>query len=90
MKAKKKAKKAASLLTRIEKSLSEVLDELSVVEKSAEKNVRAGLVSAQNAIGSAIDFISALPPFEVGKKATKSRKHAKSKAKPKKRAVAAA
>ena len=89
MKSKKKAKKPVTLLTRIEKSLSEVLDELSVVEKSAEKNVRAGLVSAQNAIGSAIDFISALPPFEVGKKATKSRKHAKSKAKPKKQAVTA-
>ena len=87
MKSKKKSKKAVSLLTRIEKSLSEVLDELSVVEKSAEKNVRAGLVAAQKSIGSAIDFISALPPFEVKKKAAKSRK--KSKAKPKKRAVAA-
>jgi len=89
MKAKKKAKKAVSLLTRIEKSLSEVLDELSVVEKSAEKNVRAGLVAAQKSIGSAIDFISALPPFEVGKKAAKTRKRAKSKAKPRKRALAA-
>ena len=90
MKSKKKAKKPVTLLTRIEKSLSDVLDELAVLEKSAEKNVRAGLLSAQKSIGSAIDFISALPPFEVGKKATKSRKHAKSKAKPKKRAVAAA
>jgi hypothetical protein len=89
MKSKKKSKKAVSLLTRIEKSLSDVLDDLSVIEKSAEKNVRAGLLSAQKSIGSAIDFISALPPFEVGKKTAKSRKRAKSKAKPKKRAVAA-
>jgi len=60
---KKKAstKKAVTLLTRIERSLSDVLDGLSVVEKSVEKNVRSVLLSAQASIGTAIDFISALP-----------------------------
>ena len=72
---KKKAstKKAVTLLTKIEKSISDVLDQLSVVEKSVEKNVRAGLLSAQASIGSAIDYISALPS-EVLPKAAKPRK----------------
>jgi hypothetical protein len=88
MKSKKRSKKAVTLLTRIEKSLSDVLDELSVIEKSAEKNIREGLRSAQTSIGSAIDFISALPPFEVRKKVAKSK--AKRSVRAKKRLTAAA
>jgi len=94
MKSKKKSKKAVTLLTRIEKSLSDVLDDFSVIDKSAEKNIREVLLSAQKSIVSAIDFISSLPSSEVRKKAVKSRKlgrrHlAKSTAKLKKRALRA-
>jgi len=73
MKSKKKSKKAVTLLTKIETLLSDVLDECSDIEKSVEKNVREVLLSAQASIGSAIDFISALPSSEVRHKAAKSK-----------------
>jgi hypothetical protein len=87
-----KSKKAVTLLTRMERILSDVLDEYSVIEKNVEKNVRQMLLSAQASIVSAIEFISALPSSEVQQKTAKSRKRgrrylkAKSKAKPSVRA----
>jgi division protein CdvB (Snf7/Vps24/ESCRT-III family) len=87
-----KPKKAVTLLTRIETLLSDVLDEYSVIEKHVEKNVRAVLLSAQESVVSAINFISALPSYEPRPKASKGRKAgrrpvaAKRKAKPSVRA----
>jgi hypothetical protein len=88
MKTKKKSTKAVTLLTRIETLLSDVLDECSDIEKSVEKNVREVLLSAQTSIGSAIDFISALPSSEVHQKAAK--KKAKPSVRAKKRLTAPA
>ena len=85
MKTKKKSPKAVTLLTKIETSLSDVLDEVSVIEKSVEKNVRELLLAAQKSIGIAIDFIKALPSSEAPKKATKRK--AKLPARAKKRVV---
>ena len=88
-----KSKKAVTLLTRIESLLSDVLDEYSVIEKHVEKNVRAVLLSAHASIISAIDYVSALPPSQVRRKAAKNRKRGrrhlrtKSKAKPSVRAT---
>lgn len=87
-----KSKKAVTLLTRIDGLLSDVLGQYSVMEKNIEKNVRAALLSAQESIVCAIDFISALPSSAVRPRAAKSRKRgrrhirAKSKAKPSVRA----
>ena len=92
MKTKKKAKKAVSLLSKIETSLSDFLDGFSAVEKSVEKNVRELLISAQKSVGSAIDFISTLPSFEAPKKAAKRKAKPPVKAKKpvaRKRAVTA-
>ena len=68
---KKKSKKAVTRLEKIEKLLSDVIDECSDTEKSVEKNVREVLLSAQASIVSAIDFISALPSSEVRHRAAK-------------------
>jgi len=84
MKPKKKSTKAVTLLTRMESLLSDVLDECSAIEKSAEKNVRELLVAAEESIAKAKDFLSSLPPSAVT--AAKSRK--RGTAKSKKRSVA--
>src|ERR1039457_6506130 len=94
MKSKKavRSKKAVTLLERIDTLLSDVLDEYSVIEKSVDKNVRAVVLSAHASISSAIDYVSALPPSQVRRKAAKNRKRGrrhlrtKSKAKPSVRA----
>jgi phage baseplate assembly protein W len=77
-----------TLLTRIETLISDVLDEFSAIEKNVEKNVRELLLTAQGAIVSARDFVSALPSSEVRQKAAK--KKAKSRVKAKKRVTAPA
>lgn len=81
MKSKKKSTKAVTLLTRMEALLSDVLDECSAIEKSAEKNVRALLLSAEKSIAKAKDFIISLPPSEVRPTAAKSRKRRTAKSK---------
>jgi division protein CdvB (Snf7/Vps24/ESCRT-III family) len=78
MKTKKnKSTKAVTLLTKIETLLSDVLDECAEIEKSVEKNVQEILVTAQQSISAAIDFISALPAAEVKPKAAKRKVRAK-------------
>jgi hypothetical protein len=76
-----KSKKAVTLLTRVESLLSDVLDEYSVIEKQVEKNVRAGLLSAQESVKSAMKFISALPDAQISYKSGRSRAKGKTRAK---------
>lgn len=78
---KKKPAKAITLLTQIETLLSDVLDELSVIEKSVEKNVRELLVSAEASISKAKDFISLSPSPVVRHKAVTRQRGAKTTAK---------
>lgn len=85
---KKKSTKAVTLLEKIEKLLSDVIDECSGIEKSVEKNVREVLLSAQSSIGSAINYFSAAPSSEVPHKAAKSK--AKPSVKARKRVTAPA
>lgn len=84
MKAKKSSKKAVTMLTRIDRLLSDVLDECSAIEKNVEKNVRVLLLSAKESIVSAKDFVSASLSSEVRHKASPSK--AKPPARAKKRA----
>lgn len=81
-----KSKKAVTLLTRIDGLLSDVLDEYSVIEKNIEKNVRAALLSAQESIVCAIDFISALPSSAVRPKTANNRKRGRRRLKAKSKA----
>jgi len=84
----RKPAKAVTLLTKIETLLSDVFDELSAIEKSAEKNVRALLVSAESSITKAKNFISFSPAPEVRRTAAGSRqRRVKAKARPAARAV---
>jgi division protein CdvB (Snf7/Vps24/ESCRT-III family) len=76
-----KSKKAVTLLTRVKSLLSDVLDEYSVIEKQAEKKVRTVLLSAQKSVGSAMDFISALPAAQIPYKSGRPRAKAKTTAK---------
>ena len=70
---KKKSPKAVTRLEKIEKLLSDVIDECSDIEKSVEKNVREVLLSAQSSIGSAINYFTAAPSSEVPQRAAKSK-----------------
>jgi division protein CdvB (Snf7/Vps24/ESCRT-III family) len=82
-----KSKKAVTLLARAESLLSDVLDEYSVIEKQVEKNVRAVLLSAQDSVNSAMNFISALPTAaQIPSKSGRRRAKAKTKARPRARA----
>jgi len=78
-----RSKNPVTLLTRIDKLLSDLLDQYSVMEKGIEKSVRAALLSAQESIVCAIDFISALPSSAVRPKAAKSRKRGRRRLKAK-------
>jgi len=55
---KKKPAKAITLLTRIESLLADALNEFSAMEKSVEKNARELLVSAEESISKAKDFLT--------------------------------
>jgi CHAD domain-containing protein len=95
MKRKKRAKKAVSLLTRIETLLTDVLDECVDIEKNAEKNVREVLLSAQSSISSAIDYFSgtsapAAPPPAAPMPPAKATNKTKTKVTAKKKAPAKA
>ena len=85
---KKKSPKAVTRLEKIEKLLSDVIDECSDIEKSVEKNVREVLLSAQSSIGSAINYFTAAPSSEVPQRAAKSK--AKPSVKARKRLTAPA
>lgn len=76
-----KSKKAVTLLTRVESLLSDVLDEYSVIEKQVEKNVRAGLLSAQKSVNSAMNFIRALPDAQISYQSGGRRAKAKTRSK---------
>jgi hypothetical protein len=77
MKAKRKSKKPVTLLTKIETLLSDVLGELSSVEKSVEKNVRELLLSAAASVVKAKDcFTAATVAAAVPHKATRAKKQA--------------
>jgi division protein CdvB (Snf7/Vps24/ESCRT-III family) len=76
-----KSKRAVTLLTRVESLLSDVLDEYSVIEKQVEKNIRAGLLSAQESVISAMNFISALPAAQIPYKRSSRRAKVKTRAK---------
>ncbi len=80
-----KSKNPVTLLTRIEKLLSDLVDQYSVMGKSIEKSVRAALLSAQESIVYAIDFMGALPSSAARQKTAKRPKRAPRhlKAKPK-------
>ena len=71
---KRKAVKPVTLLTRIEKLLADAIVEFSAIEKSLEKNVKGLLVSAEESISKAKDFVTLSPA-----PATKSRPRAKAK-----------
>ena len=60
-----KSKKAVTLLSRAEALLCDVLDEYSIIEKQVEKNVRSVLLSAQESVSSAMNFIGALPGVQI-------------------------
>ena len=71
-----RSKNPVTLLTRIEKLLSDLLDQYSVMEKSIEKSVRAALLSAQESIVYAIDFMGSLPSSAARQKTAKRPKRA--------------
>ena len=76
MKTKKRTKKAVTLLTKIEKLLSESLRQCSAIEKNVETSVRELLLSAQKSIVSAAEFVKASATFETPKKSAKKAKPA--------------
>jgi hypothetical protein len=82
MKAKRKSTKPVALLTKIETLLSDVLGELSSIEKSVEKNVRALLLSAAESVAKAKDCIIPAVASAVPQKATRSKKRAGRRLKP--------
>lgn len=64
-KSKRKSTKPVALLTKIEALLSDVLNELSSIEKSVERNVRELLLSAETSIARAKKFIAPALAFEA-------------------------
>ncbi len=78
---KRKTPQAVTLLTRIENVLAEVLDDLSVIEKTVEKGVRSLLVSAEASVSQARDLINPAPSPAVRHKAARKHHVAKSAAK---------
>jgi len=76
MKAKRKLTKPVTLLTKIESLLSDVLGELSSIEKSVEKNVRALLLAAGESVAKAKDCIIPAVASTVPRKATQRKKRA--------------
>jgi len=70
---KKQSKKAATLLTKIEKLLADVLTECSAIEKSLEKNFRQLLRTAEVSIAAAKEFVTPGPAPKVHHKAVTKR-----------------
>jgi len=85
---KKKSPKAVTLLTQVEKLLSDVIDQCADIEKSVEKNVRELLTSAQKSISSAMDFVVSAAPSSAAPKKTAAKKKAKPSVKARKRPAA--
>jgi len=103
MKTRKRAKKptrAVTLLTKIERLLSDVLKEGAALEKGFEKNVRALLRTAETSVTAARDYFVKPAPAKVARKAAKpkaakrvvtaAKAKTKAKAKAKAKPVAAA
>jgi len=55
---KRRSSQPATLLTQVEALLSDVLAQLSSIEKSVEQNVRDVLLAAEASVGKAKDFIT--------------------------------
>jgi len=100
---KKRAKKptrAVTLLTQVEKLLSDVLKEGAALEKGLEKNVKTLLRTAETSVAAARNYFAAPAPAKVVRKAAKpkaakravtaKKAKAKAKARAKAKPVAAA
>jgi hypothetical protein len=75
MGSKKKSKKPVTLLTQIEGLLSEVLNQLSFIEKSVETNVRELLLTAEASVAKAKDFITPALAAAEPRKPVRARRH---------------
>jgi len=82
MKAKRRSTKPVTLLAKIETLLSDVLGELSSIEKSVEKSVRALLLAAAESVAKAKDCMTPTVASAVPQKATRSKKRAGRRLKP--------
>jgi hypothetical protein len=84
MKAKRKSTKPVTLLTKIETLLSDVLGELSSIERSVERNVRALLLSAGESVAKAKDCLipAVASASAVPHKATRTKKRTGRRLKP--------
>lgn len=79
-KKKSRSSKPVTLLTRIEGLLSDVLDELSSIERSVQRNVRELLLAAETSVAKAKDFVTpALAAEAPHKTARRPRKSARSR-----------
>lgn len=76
MKSKRKATKPVTLLTKIQSLLGDVLDELSSIEKSVERNVRELLQSAETSVSKAKDLITPVLAFTGPNKPLRSKRRA--------------
>jgi len=76
MGSKRKSKKPVTLLTQVEGLLCDVLGQLSLLEKSVEKNVRDLLLTAEASVAKAKDFITPALAAAVPHKPARARKHA--------------
>lgn len=86
MKSKRKSTKPITMLTKIEALLSDVLDELSSIERSVEKNVRGLLLSAAASIAKAKDFVAPALVSEAPRKSARGpRKTARTRRRPTRR-----
>jgi len=87
---KKHSKKAVTLLTKIERLLSDVVAECSAIEKSVEKNVRGLLHTAEISIAAAKEFITPGPPPKEQHRTAAARARQRPRARVKKRSFARA
>lgn len=83
----KKTMKAVTLLARIEVLLGDVLHECSAVEKSVEKEARELLLSAEELIGKAKEFVAPAPAIVPRKRTVRSVKAVKTVARARRHAV---
>lgn len=74
MGSKRKSKKPVTLLTQIQGLLSDVLGQLSFIEKSVEKNVRELLLAAEDSVAKAKDFITPALPAAAPRKSVRARR----------------
>jgi hypothetical protein len=75
MGSKRKSKQPSTVVKQIEALLSDALDQLSIIEKSVEKNVRELLVTAEASVAKARDFITPALAAAAPRKPVRARKH---------------